>query len=71
MMVMVSIDFASLNKVKRAIYGPQAFPTRPPGSNILGHGSKLMAISLLALWLVPWPKPWLEYLGPWPKTQAM
>ena len=58
-MVMVSINFASLNHAKRAVHGPQASPTRTPGYLI----SWAMATSLwpLALafafgdLLVPWP----------------
>ena len=66
-MVMVSIKFATLNRGLRGNSRPTGFPhAHPRISNILGHGSKLMAISLL-----PWPKP---RLGPrprqWPQAQC-
>ena len=61
-MVMVSITFASLNPRLQAHLRPAGFPhAHPRISNILGHGSKLMAISLLVIWLVPWPKPRLGH----------
>ena len=44
-MVMVSIDFASLNRAKQAVCGPQASPTRTPGYLI----SWAMATSLWPL----------------------
>ena len=71
-MVMVSITFAFLNRGLQAHLRPAGFPhAHPRISNILGHGSKLMAINLLAMWLVPWPKPWLG-LRPrqWPQAQG-
>ena len=71
-MVMVSINFASLNHPLRGRPRPTGFPhAHPRIPNILGHGSMLMAIGLLAIWLVPWPKP---RLGPrprqWPQGQG-
>ena len=46
-MVMVSIDFAVLNPGLQAYLRPTGLPhAHPRISNILGHGSKLMAISL-------------------------
>ena len=47
---MVSINFASLNPGLQAYLRPAGFPhAHPRISNILGHGYKLTAISLLAL----------------------
>ncbi len=49
-MVMVSINFASLNPGLPGRLLPTGLPhAHPRISNILGHGYKLMAISLLAL----------------------
>ena len=49
-MVMVSINFASLNPGLTGRLLPTGLPhAHPRISNILGHGYKLMAISLLAL----------------------
>ena len=49
-MVMVSITFAVLNPALQAHLRPAGFPhAHTRISNILGHGYKLMAISLLAL----------------------
>ena len=62
----------SLTPALRGNSRPAGFPhAHPRISNILGHGSKLMAISLLAIWLVPWPKPRLG-LRPrqWPQAQG-
>ena len=72
-MVMVSITFAFLSRGLQAHLRPAGFPhAHPRISNILGHGSRLMAISLLAIWLVPWPKPRLG-LRPrqWPQAQGL
>ena len=71
-MVMVSINFASPNRGLPGRLLPTGFPhAHPRIPNILGHGSMLMAIGLLAIWLVPWPKP---RLGPrprqWPQGQG-
>ena len=75
-MVMVSKDFASLNPGCWGRPRPAGFPhAHTRISNILGHGYKLMAISvLLAIWLVPWPKPRLGHglgNGLKPKAVAM
>ena len=77
-MVMVSINFASLNPGLTGRLLPTGLPhAHPRISNILGHGYKLMAISLgLCLWrfacalafgdlLVPWPRP-RPWRWPWP-----
>ena len=66
-MVMVSIEFASPKRGLRRNSRPTGFPhAHPRISNILGHGSKLMAINLL-----PWPKPRLgPRPGQWPQAQG-
>ena len=75
---MVSIDFAFPKGGLPVYLRPAGFPhAHTRISNILGHGYKLMAISLgLCLWrfacalafgdlLVPWPRP-RPWRWPWP-----
>ena len=72
-MVMVSIKFASLNRGLRGDSWPTGFPHAHPRIISWALASNLwpMAINLLAIWLVPWPKPWLG-LRPrqWPQAQG-
>ena len=77
-MVMVSITFAVLNRGIQAYLLPTGLPhAHPRISNILGHGSKLMAISLfgalacaLAEALV-WPEAQAMASSPRPQAMAM